>query len=1072
MRVLGTRPSTGDFVRLRGRQWLVESDSQLPNGLTTIALACIEDDAQGEKCEVVWEAELDKSIETDDLWSLLGRDGADSLNAFAAYIRTIKWNTATIADRRLLQAPFRAGIRLDPYQLAPLSKALKLPRVNLLIADDVGLGKTIEAGLIMREMLLRRRIDYVVVTAPASMTYQWKDELANKFGIGATIVDREYLEQVRWSRGFLANPWSTGSFFIVSHRLIVDETYTADLRNLLGNARAKSLLVLDEAHHAAPASGERYAIDSQFTTAIRDLAARFENRLFLTATPHNGHSNSFSALLEILDPQRFTRGVAVRKQDLNPIMVRRLKSDLRALGEKFPHRKVEPIRIEDLSPDTAELHLARLLDEYGELRNKRIARLPPKTRAEAHLVFSGLQQRLLSSIAAFCKTLEVHRKSLEKQKHDHSMVVLELARAFALPPEAPEDEAEAEETELRLIEVDESEAAEAATIIGAAEATAAELEAELAKVDEMLAFARPNRHKADERVKRLGVWIRENLIEAGGWNNRRLILFTEYEDTRKWLHERLLEELHDVVPAERISFFSGVTRVDRREQIKHAFNTDPAQEPLRILICTDAAREGINLQSYCSDLIHIDLPWNPSRLEQRNGRIDRKLQPAPEVSCRYFVYCQRETDAVLDALVRKTERIRRELGAVGKVIEDKITARLSNAGISRSEAAQMASEFNRDDDGLISTIEAELDDEASRRIARLKVENDSLYKLLDDSKRRVGIAPGDLQQVYNAALARMGVKNQEEPVFRIGQTEVFTLDPADPVFAQDPTWADVFDELRSRPPKPGEKRTEWRQNVPPRGISFQSAILPDGRDAAGVAQLHVEHRLMKRLLSRFISQGFKSGLQRACVLASPGTQPRVILLGRLSLFGPGAIRLHEEIIPVAAIWREADAGRSTLKPLAEKGESMHLTLDDLEKAIESCRDAPEGVVKRLIAGAKTDAAALRPEFERRAGERADVVLGDLERNGADEAAALRKILEDQRSRIAKQANDPKLNQLILGFDDKELRQLEGDRRHWRARLQQLELEIIDEPERVKESYRVKARRLEPVGIVYLWPTAA
>ena len=100
--------------------------------------------------------------------------------------------------------------------------------------------------------------------------------------------------------------------------------------------RPRALFILDEAHHAAPAAGIRYAISSQLTKAVRELGERFEHRLFLTATPHNGHSNSFSALLEMLDPQRFTRGVDVRPKDLEPIMVRRLKSDLRRLGEAFP----------------------------------------------------------------------------------------------------------------------------------------------------------------------------------------------------------------------------------------------------------------------------------------------------------------------------------------------------------------------------------------------------------------------------------------------------------------------------------------------------------------------------------------------------------------------------------------------------------------------------------------------------------------------------------------------------------------------------------------------------------------
>src|SRR6185312_1831651 len=117
---------------------------------------------------VLWEAELDREVIDTDDWNKLGGDGSNDPAVFAAYLRTARWSAATSADPSLFQAPFRAGIRLDAYQLEPLRKALLLPRVNLLIADDVGLGKTIEAGLIVRELLLRRRIDYLVVAAPPS----------------------------------------------------------------------------------------------------------------------------------------------------------------------------------------------------------------------------------------------------------------------------------------------------------------------------------------------------------------------------------------------------------------------------------------------------------------------------------------------------------------------------------------------------------------------------------------------------------------------------------------------------------------------------------------------------------------------------------------------------------------------------------------------------------------------------------------------------------------------------------------------------------------------------------------
>ena len=235
------------------------------------------------------------------------------------------------------------------------------------------------------------------------------------------------------------------------------------------------------------------------------------------------------------------------------------------------------------------------------------------------------------------------------------------------------------------IDADEDAAAEAASVVGAADASAADLRKELAAVDDMLALAEKAAHHG--RMPACTGWSsgsRANLLSGTTWNDRRLIIFTEWEDTRRWLEKRLREALADTDRIdERIGIFTGATGQDRREEVKAAFNADPAKEPLRILICTDAAREGINLQTWCSDLIHFDLPWNPSRLEQRNGRIDRKLQPAKQVFCRYFRYEQREADIVLDALVRKTEVIQKQLGSAGQVIEKRIKDRLEAAGIDR-----------------------------------------------------------------------------------------------------------------------------------------------------------------------------------------------------------------------------------------------------------------------------------------------------------------------------------------------------------------------------------------------------
>src|SRR5262245_19687243 len=505
-------PATGDFVEVRTRRWLVQRVTG-SGSIVRASLACIDDDAQGETLEVLWHDELDASVIADGRQSIFDNPGTDDPEVFSAYLRSIRWNTATAADRKLLQAPFRAGIHLDAYQLVPLAKALALPRVNLLIADDVGAGKTVEAGLILRELILRRRVDFVVVSAPPSMIRQWQDELQAKFGLAFTIIDREYLAAVRRDRGFAVNPWSSGSLFLLSHSLVTDEVYTGGLRDVLGEFRARSLLILDEAHHAAPASGSRYAVDSQFTRAIEALAPRFEHRLFLTATPHNGHSNSFTKLLEILDPQRFTAGVDVRPGDLEPIMVRRLKSDLKRFGENFPNRRVLPIEIDGLPADAPELVLANKLAAYEALVVERTRNLRPAAAARSRLVMVGLQQRLLSSIAAFARTLEKHRDRLEQQLSDVSTVE---PSATLLEPVALEDEPmDQAEAEARITQ-EEDEAAEAIDA-GIGDRTL---------VDEMLDIARRHRNRPDARIVKLAAWIRENMTGSGKWTDRRLLLFT------------------------------------------------------------------------------------------------------------------------------------------------------------------------------------------------------------------------------------------------------------------------------------------------------------------------------------------------------------------------------------------------------------------------------------------------------------------------------------------------------------------------------------------------------------------
>ena len=328
----------------------------------------------------------------------------------------------------------------------------------------------------------------------------------------------------------------------------------------------------------------------------------------------------------------------------------------------------------------------------------------------------------------------------------------------------------------------------------------------------------------DARVEAILDWIEDEMLDAAyAWRDRRLILFTEWDDTRRWLVERLKEGLLQrsigrVDLDGRILIFTGQTSLEERDRIKIAFNAPFEKEPVRILVCTDAAREGLNLQARCHDLIHVDLPWNPSRLEQRNGRIDRKLQPSKIVTCRYFFYDQREEDRVLDALVRKTEVIRKQLGASGEVLRIRWRRRSPAKASGAAKPPGWPRASARRHPIACSVAERELGDEADKRIARLKEEQERLQRALDTAKRRVGVEGADIRHVVEIALQDDGAALQPGD---FSVPEAVLLDPETPSFAKDPSWASLFDELRPGRPASPRERARWRRETPVRGLVFE-----------------------------------------------------------------------------------------------------------------------------------------------------------------------------------------------------------------------------------------------------------
>ena len=415
------------------------------------------------------------------------------------------------------------------------------------------------------------------------------------------------------------------------------------------------------------------------------------------------------------------------------------------------------------------------------------------------------------------------------------------------------------------------------------------------------------RHQPDEKLKKLFEYIDQNMLEPTGqgsgggrrWTDHRILIFTEYDDTLAYIR-RHLEAHHPVDVASRATdspIYKGSTSLEERQEIKEAFNADPAAHPVRILLATDAAREGLNLQKYCFNLFHYDIPWNPARLEQRNGRIDRKLQPAPTVYCRYFLYENREEDTILRRIVEKTETIYRELGGFGTVLDKNLIQSLRRRGIERSRVARNLP--------ACSTSRTRRKNSAPPwRWPRSPATRRRARRTRAASKQRARLATGSIE-----GAARSSSKSVESSVRSWRRASLARL-PRSPVPRRPRLLALRLMEIEGGlRPEPVE-RPRHAGTSSPRPRSKEPLLARDAQQPAGPAppgrrpgllvrpvsgpadrlrrsgslpawpadrranrrvrvepvHMHLEHRISQRLLSRFQSQGFVyHDLSRACL---------------------------------------------------------------------------------------------------------------------------------------------------------------------------------------------------------------
>jgi SNF2 family DNA or RNA helicase len=431
--------------------------------------------------------------------------------------------------------------------------------------------------------------------------------------------------------------------------------------------RTFDLLILDEAHHVAPAAPKQvYAVDSQQTKLIRRLAPHFTHRLFLSATPHNGYQASFTALLEILDDQRFARGVPPGPAAVKETVVRRLKRDIvNADGSpRFVERQANAIPVH-YPDDEREVH--RLLTRFAELRRPKLT--SRRGRRATDLVTLLLKKRLFSSPAAFAHTVQVYLYTLKRRTRAAAPAddeVPEWVEDFFDEVATYDDEAlaEAEDDALGRVRPMQPDADDD----------------EVGLLHRMRDWALAHEAQPDAKARELINYLKATCKPDRHWTNERVVVFTEYRDTQLWLAGLLRQE---GLGGTGVAQLHGGMSTDDREQLRLAFQKDPTEHPVRILLATDAASEGIDLQRHCHRLVNYDIPFNPNKLEQRIGRIDRYGQTqTPDI--RHFVGTGWEGavdsyEADLEFLSRvaiKVARMEEDLGRVNAVLSDAVQRRM------------------------------------------------------------------------------------------------------------------------------------------------------------------------------------------------------------------------------------------------------------------------------------------------------------------------------------------------------------------------------------------------------------
>jgi len=753
-------PLPGMFATVRNRLGVVASVSPYdPREGKRLHLVQISYKDQGHPLEerLIWELEPNAECQPPNRLPDATQPPMDPAD-FDAILRSARW-TATMPyidpdqdgplDRLPVCSPLMGAVKVEDFQLVPLYKALAMPRVALLLADDVGLGKTIEAGLIISELLNRRRIGRILILTPASLRDQWQDEMQEKFSLHFEVVDRESTQKLRKDVGIDANPWRVHDRIVTSYHYLkqpdVFGLFESASRMPEGSSRLPwDLVIVDECHNAMPGA---FGEDSDLTEAIRRILPLCEHRLFLSATPHNGRTRCFTGLLEMLDPVRFSTTSelnAAGRERVKQVMVRRLK---RHIDESSPVRRfcrrLSPEALE-LELGTGETSLFTAFEAFRSAIHRAVHQADRGRKLAGAFAVEIFGKRLISSPVAFADSWWRSREAFVNAETTSDSDVEKAGKASRQEMSSDSETDAREAVASRVV---------GGWLLNFRDAVQSEIECVDAAL-ERLGLGREKCRsieaitpKEDEKLKRTIALLEDKLRTDGAWrSDERIIIFTEFKTTLDYLLRRLRSHFKE--DARFLSLFGGMDPAQRRA-VKDDFNSHSAK--VRVLVATDAASEGLNLQQTARYMLHFDCPWNPMRLEQRIGRLDRHGQ-GRDVQVFHFTSAQSADLRFLATVIEKVDQVREDLGSCGEVFDAALRRRL----IEGEDSDAVAGDMKLQVDSARELCQIDADSKAT-------VDSHPLEALC----QAIDLNPASMAQTLDSALAWGGMgRPQLSPVER------------------------------------------------------------------------------------------------------------------------------------------------------------------------------------------------------------------------------------------------------------------------------------------------------------------